>query len=326
MRPRLKGYPLTATCLLFLLLSTAATSVTEDKPSPEQLVAQAHKLADLSSLGPYVLTGDFIVNPGTKQEVAGALVVHRKGSSARVDLQFGNRVDSRVSVGDKYFYNPSNILLGGNWLNQIDRSWDPELPQPGSGESEFKLERLSHSKISGRDAWCMERKYRTFNDRLCMDGKDGLVLRSSFMEFSGFKGAGPVWFPQTIKIMDPIAASIEVRNIKVTPFVMEAALFVPPAGAWEFLSCEDLVLPRAIETPEPATAPLSHHVSRGFLKATAFLNKDGHPEVIKLLTQLPEPIAARFFETVKKWRYKPATCNGQPINYSLDLQIDGKLF
>jgi hypothetical protein len=157
-----RGYIATSMCLargfshplLIMVVLAAAVAESETRPAPQELISRAHQLADLSSLGPYVMTADVIVNPGSKQEQAGRLVVHRDAAKARVDLEFGNRVDSRVTVGPRVYYDPMAVLIGGDWLNQIDRAWDSGVPV-WRGEASYKLEKLSSSHIGGRDAWCM---------------------------------------------------------------------------------------------------------------------------------------------------------------------------
>lgn len=57
---------------LVLALACASGSAFEKKPSPEQLVTQAHKLADHTGIGPYVLTAQLIANPGKRGQRAEA--------------------------------------------------------------------------------------------------------------------------------------------------------------------------------------------------------------------------------------------------------------
>ncbi|HEU4413497.1 MAG TPA: hypothetical protein VFT65_01845 [Candidatus Angelobacter sp.] len=52
----------------FLFLLLAACAFADDKPSAQELLDAAHRTADLSSLGSYVITARVVVNAGTEKK------------------------------------------------------------------------------------------------------------------------------------------------------------------------------------------------------------------------------------------------------------------
>ena len=74
-------------------------------------------------------------------------------------------------------------------------------------------------------------------------------------------------------------------------------------------SCEQVEPPVALATPDPLSVPAGHgkRVAISFIIGT-----DGHVHSPLILESAGLPGDRRVIQTVRGWRYRPATCNGVP--------------
>jgi TonB family protein len=80
--------------------------------------------------------------------------------------------------------------------------------------------------------------------------------------------------------------------------------------------CEDTRLPEALTTPDPLIVPVALGSE---VKVSFIIGADGHV-YSPLILKSGGPIGDRnIIQTVRSWRYRPATCNGVPT------EIEGKI-
>lgn len=303
----------------------AVSAFAHDKPSPQELLDAAHKASDISALAPYVLTGTVVVNPGTKQELTGSLAVYRDQDRARVDVQISGRNETRITIGNKDYVDPDQILFSGTWLNEFDRLWDAKSSRHVVNSKDKWGNAYKH-KIGGAAAWCMDKVNDAAKGRLCVDAERHVVLSATPAEFSDFAAVGGALVPQTIRITDRYVAPVEVRNIKITAYPAEASLFEIPPHAIELETCADGELSKLVDAPMSARSNLSQHPTNSTVALFAFINKEGQVSSVKILTLVQADFNTRILDAIKKWRFKPATCGGRPINSALTLEANGHLF
>ena len=70
----------------------------------------------------------------------------------------------------------------------------------------------------------------------------------------------------------------------------------------------------------PYLAPTAHVSGSGFVEALA--NKLGEAEQVKVLKGLPMGLSEQAVEAVKKWRFKPGTLNGEPVDVIFSLTVN----
>lgn len=314
---------------LFVVLALALLAngvFGEDKPSPQSLLDAAHKAVDLSRIGPYVLTGTLVVNAGSGKEITGTVAFYRDHERARADLEIDGRNETRVSVGQKDYVDPERFLIAGMWLDELDRLWDPERPEKGISRSSDKWGGVSKHKVGSSAAWCMERKRGQDKDRLCIDAARHLVLTSSWEEFYDFAPLGDVMFPRRIRIIDPDLAPMEIRDIKIAPYPVENGLFEVPAKAIELESCEHGTEAKVVDWPVPVRSNLAQHPTNAKILLYTFIDKQGQVAGAKILNLVQPGFDERVLAAVKKWRFKPATCDTRPVSTAVLMEVDGHSF
>jgi hypothetical protein len=313
--------------LAFTVLAAllAANAFAGDKPSTQELLEAAHKASDLSAFGPYVLTGTLVVNPGTKKELTGSLAVYRDRDRARVDVVIANQSETRITIGNKDYVDPERILFAGSWLNEFDRISDPESLRHGINLRE-EWGPAEKRKVGGAAAWCMDRAHDPRKGTLCVDAQRKVVLSMTPAEFSDFTTVGGALLPQTIRITDAYAAPVEVRNIKVASYAVEPSLFATSSHAMELEACADREPEKLIDAPIPVRSDLSMHATNSRVALFSFVDKEGRVAAIRILTPVQPAFNARILEAIKKWRFKPVTCGGRPVNSAFTIEADGHFF
>ena len=82
-----------------------------------------------------------------------------------------------------------------------------------------------------------------------------------------------------------------------------------------------LIPPTAISSPEPRLPSVTSTPSRIFL--SLIVDTKGHPQNVKVVDNSGEKSRNRAaIETARAWRFKPATCDGEPVPSLLKLELD----
>ncbi len=298
----------------------------EDKPSPRQLIDAAHKTSDLMVLGSYILSASVVVNPGTSKEQTGSLAVYRDRDRARVDMAVAGGTETRITLGNKNYLDPDKMLIASAWPFEFDRSWDPQHAERNIFLVRPAPQSVSRRKIRGIEAWCVETKHDSGKDQICIDVTRNIVLVVNEKEFSDYTTVNGVMFPQTIRIAYPPGVIIEIRKIQISVYPVDATLFSVPAHTMEFETCDHETPPRIVDSPIPERSNLARHEINATVRLYVFIDKEGKVAAMRFQTRGPETLENKIKNAVMNWRFKPATCDGQPVNVATTLELDGYRF
>jgi TonB family protein len=117
------------------------------------------------------------------------------------------------------------------------------------------------------------------------------------------------------------AASVQVASSLSSPASFterEHQLFKTPARAAEFSDvphtsarsrCADTQAPEALATPNPLLVPIEAGLK---VKVSFIVGTDGHVHSPLILQSAGLAGDRNVLQTVRAWRYRPATCNGVP--------------
>ena len=114
----------------------------------------------------------------------------------------------------------------------------------------------------------------------------------------------------------PKSGNLEQRESHLLRSLARASQFVDVAHVSSRPSCEDVQPPEALATPDPLLAPTAHgrKVTVSFIIGT-----DGRVHSPLILESAGLAGDRHVLQTVRTWRYRPATCNGVPT------EIEGKI-
>lgn len=112
------------------------------------------------------------------------------------------------------------------------------------------------------------------------------------------------------------SAVLAQREGRLSKSLARAAQFVDVAHVSSLPSCEAVQPPQAIATPDPLFAPTARarKVTVSFIIGT-----DGRVHSPLILESAGLAGDRHVLQTVRSWRYRPATCNGVPT------EIEGKI-
>lgn len=109
----------------------------------------------------------------------------------------------------------------------------------------------------------------------------------------------------------PVAVSsvIDDRERHVSMTLRRAAQYVDVPHISSRPACADVQPPEALTTPDPL---LTSSASSGKIKVSFIIGTDGRVHSPLILESAGVTGDRRVLQTVRTWRYRPATCNGVP--------------
>ena len=116
------------------------------------------------------------------------------------------------------------------------------------------------------------------------------------------------------------STTLEQRELRIAKSVTRAAQFanVPHISR---ASCGDVEPPQALATPDPLFS-LSPHGKT--VKVSFIIGTDGHVHSPLILESAGLAGDRHVLQTVRTWRYRPATCNGVPTETEGKIEFSGR--
>jgi TonB family protein len=99
------------------------------------------------------------------------------------------------------------------------------------------------------------------------------------------------------------------REHQASRTLARASQFVDVRHSTASLNCEDAQGPEALATPDPLLTPLSGGKK---VKVSFIIGADGHVHSPLILESAGLAGDRHVLQTVRTWKYRPATCNGVP--------------
>jgi hypothetical protein len=167
----------------------------------------------------------------------------------------------------------------------------------------------------------------------CFDKTSGVLLESNHLEvrprnevnytceYGTFHKFGDFWFPREVACFEDRHKKIEAKIVELfvepTP---DTALFTPPAGAIELGNCSgNLVPPHRVRRPEAVAPSDPYH----FITVWFVVDVKGKPQGAKVLHPglMNKAGYEKVLRTVRDWRFKPGTCNGEPMPMQARVEV-----
>jgi TonB family protein len=109
--------------------------------------------------------------------------------------------------------------------------------------------------------------------------------------------------------VSPRARTLEQREHVISTTLRRSSEFAHVQHVSSRPSCENVQPPEALATPDPLFAP----ATRGNRVRVSFIiGTDGHVHSPLILESAGIAGDRHVLQTVRTWRYRPATCNGVP--------------
>lgn len=116
-------------------------------------------------------------------------------------------------------------------------------------------------------------------------------------------------YARTTSAPVPASSAIDHRERHVSMTLRRAAQYVDVPHISSRPACADVQPPEALTTPDPL---LTSSTSSGKIKVSFIIGTDGRVHSPLILESAGVTGDRRVLQTVRTWRYRPATCNGVP--------------
>jgi TonB family protein len=168
----------------------------------------------------------------------------------------------------------------------------------------------------------------------CFDKKSGAILETVSPEirpissvayscvYGKFRKFGDSWFPREMACFEDQHRKIEgqVVDLSAEPSP-DAALFNPPAGARELGRCAGTSVP-PVQTLSPQPGfPSGGYSEDSTVALSLIVDTHGKPQDLKVSQSAGKDFDNQAMTTVQKWRFKPATCDGDPMPMEITLDV-----
>lgn len=323
---------LTFAALICLPVSTAFANKKEDEAAA--LIQRAQALSDLRTEGspPFLLKANLRITYDDGSVTEGAYTEFWSSYSQwRKDLAFGDLHRTEITLG-KENWTVGKVSAVSDRVGDLGALFDFPL------HNVWSPNKIRDKRIEGIAAvHCIRTKEETgYAPELCFDKAIGTLISSTVFDvhvkermvgvtcvYRDYRQFGERLVPASYECIQDKKVKIEVTLVELTlrpEFARD--VFTPPPDAKESSRCASRrTPPRAVHSEEP-------HISKsdGVVNIGVTVGKDGRPHALTIVRSLDASSDAEAVRAVRNWRFDPATCDGEPINSQIVVQIDMHLY
>jgi TonB family protein len=314
-----------------LILLTSATFAKREAVSAA-LIERAKQLSDIRGEGapPFRLKLDFkiIRDDGTVMDGTYTELWVSKAQWRR-ETVLGNFRRIQVAAGRKLWLIDNSAVVPQQ-IDDIPHISDVGRLRPEAWKSQRDRE------VKGTSVHCLENSFGPSASRwaLCFDKISGaLTAEISPLRIGADRGERVCFHSDYQKFGKYMVARSygcdEDKHPKLDARVVELAadlaqdptLFVPPGGAKESVNCIGSVnLPKKVYGPDPT--PPGSFGGTNVVTISVAVGTDGKPHGLKVTSAPNSGYDQSALAAVQQWRFKPATCDGEPIETQIAVETE----
>lgn len=328
-----------AVTLLFFSSTSFASSKQEEAAS---LIEHAKQLSDIRSEGApaFRLAVGFKAKKKDGSVLEGTYVETWSSKAQwRKEIVAGNFRRTEIFTDQKRFLlEPVEVLP--EHIRDV-----PALSEVGRFQPEaWRPEKVGNRKLNGASVRCIETlpvvrtgvriltgqglEGQAEIPSLCFDKSSGLLAAEIEPEstiskdvacfFSDYQKFGDYQYARSYKCTEGGQPRLEARVLELVALPQaDPELFTPPNGAKERKGCPDPAEPpRVVYQPEPDVPP-----GGGIVTLSLLVGIDGVPRDFSTVSS-PNPKQEKAaLEAVRRWRFRPATCDREPVEVKIAVEM-----
>jgi len=237
------------------------------------------------------------------------------------------------------------VQIGGRGVVFLKRSTDFEpvrieqlhttLGFGSSGASFFDLdphpdesiENIQEQSVNGLRARCAKIVRTVAQEkherRVCVDIAAGTIVRPEGFHDTEIAPVGTKAYPRRLTFMEDgkPTVSIEITELKTVEGI-PASVFESPLGATARPGCMNPRRPIPILKVD-ADYPLQERRNRvqGQVDVYAVIGLDGVPKQLAIARGVSPTLNRQSMNAISRWRFKPATCGGNPVDVEMLISV-----
>jgi TonB family protein len=206
-----------------------------------------------------------------------------------------------------------------------------------SRSTKFEFESITDRSAQDPSTECAITKaegQRKQKSAFCFDKQSGALVEKISPEalrnraadyacqYGAFRKFGDYLFPCEMACFLDRHRKLEAKIVELSAEPSpDAALFTPPAGAIEMGNCSmKPEPPHPVSTPDPRF-PLGSRDRSSMVTLRLIVDAKGKPQDVRVTRSGSKPFDEEAVRTVRNWRFKPSTCNGEPMATQINVEI-----
>jgi TonB family protein len=173
-----------------------------------------------------------------------------------------------------------------------------------------------------RHAFCFDKESKVLVETIApqLVGERGVADYSC--SYDDFRKFGSYWFPRAMSCLQEGHRKMDAKVIELSAAPSpDAALFTPPAEAVEIGNCStNSVPPKAVSTPDPMP-PLGMRDHQSTVVLWMVVDTKGKAQNLRIARSGGKQFDDSALATVRGWRFKPGTCNGEPMPVRINVEL-----
>ena len=197
------------------------------------------------------------------------------------------------------------------------------------------FKRVRGEKIMGRPAECTERNSEGYKAKYCFDAETGVLLQreqhygpvrsetSLIEEFSDYTSFGSKLYPRKMTMTRNGKRLIEATIESIEAWSPSPELLAPNQTFEPHTVCDvgRHIISPSIKNEETPRYPAGEFGNKS-VGLHLLLNEKGEVAVSEVSITAGKVFDDRAEESVRKWKFTPATCDGKPVEAEMDVQFN----
>lgn len=300
--------------IILLLLCTPLGSFADDKSTrAEAILKRAYELSNLhaADVGPYDLQANVKVSGPGRSVIGTYHLLWVSASQWREELDFPGYQEVRFGGKDKiWLVRPPKVRYPPAYAAFRAARLSPRFPDA----SKVKIKKIVDRQQDSVQLTCIG----FGQSELCVDRSRGVLVSGSsslyvevFSDYEEFRGKQVPW---SIGLRDNVSTTA-VEITKLVPLTApDPNLFVAPASAEGWETCEHPTSPKPLHTPPLSFRPAFGKAGQqSEAVVLAVITKTGDLGDLELVKSAYPNMDKAAIEQLSKWKFRPAMCGNQPI-------------
>lgn len=171
-------------------------------------------------------------------------------------------------------------------------------------------------------AFCFEKKTGALLEKVSPEIRPTNAVRYSCF-YGMFRKFGEFWFPREMGCFEDKHRKLETKVVDISAEPSpDTELFKPPPGATERAECLGTsVPPSPVSAPGPLR-PLGGEDRHAQVLLSLIVDRNGKPQDLRVRRSAGTDFGQRALDAVRRWKFKPGTCDGEPIPMEINVETD----